>query len=435
MQQIRMQIGVYWITWVLINLSAYNYASVSVLIYIDNTSLRNCSPTTLKSLCYINVTEYDNSDVMLYTCPDLDSALEYITTTNISRYDDFSYVHICLPSGNFVLNNSWSLNISFVLTGHNGVDLSQSVIQCAGYSDTQDTNIVTNASDLEYKLFFKNVKLVKFEFVKFTSCHQPIRIEQSYNVSVLDCAFTNFSESVFDIYNSDHINIMGSNFSDNVGTGNVLLQFRGNTGAVAIGYHQSQRTNPTISVKKCMFNNNQAIVYMEPFLTSSLSVQNGTFIGRGGAIGLLVYESSYNVSAVIANSKFINNFASDYGGSIYTMISGQGTQHKISVENCQFINNTGTLGAGGIQFTIYSRGHRISPNTIIIKNCYFSQNQGGHGGAINVNLLQVESNVVAIEKNTFEKNKASDFGGAIVLAAQSLFESMEGLQKFNISDW
>ena len=425
MQQTRMQIGVYWITWALMNLSAYNCASLSVLIYIDSASQRNCSPTTVKSLCNINVTD---SNVILNTCPDLDSALEYITTSN---YDDFSYVHICLPSGNFVLNNSWSLSISFVLTGH----LSQSVIQCAGYNGTGDANIVTNASDLEYTLFFKNVQFVKFEFVQFKSCPQPIRIEQSYNVSVLNCAFTNFSESVFDIFNSDFINITDSNFSDNAGTGNVLLPFRGNTGAVAIGYHQSQQTNPTVFVDKCMFTNNQAIVYMESFLTSSLSVQNGSFIGRGGAIGLLVYELSYNVSAVIKNTNFSNNFASDYGGSIYTAIGGEGTQHKISVENCQFINNTGTIGAGGIQFTLYSRGHRTSPNTIIIKNCYFSRNQGGHGGAININLPQVESNVVAIKNNTFERNKAFDFGGAIVLAAQSLYESMEGLQKFNISDW
>ena len=128
MQQIRMHI--FWITWALINFSAYNCTSASVVIYIDN-SKRNCSPSTLKSSCNINVTEYGNSDVMLYTCPDLDSALQYIST-NIANYDNFSYVHIFIPSGNFVLSNSWSLNISFILTGHNGSVMSQSIIQC-GY--------------------------------------------------------------------------------------------------------------------------------------------------------------------------------------------------------------------------------------------------------------------------------------------------------------
>ena len=244
--------------------------------------------------------------------------------------------------------------------------MSQSIIQC-GYNDTQDTNIVNNTSDLEYTLFFKNVQFVKFEFVQFKSCPQPIRIEQSHNVSVLNCVFTNFSESVFDIYNSDHIRIMDSNFSDNAGTGNVLLPFRGNTGAVAIGYHQSQRISLTVFLDNCIFTNNQAIVYRETFRTSSLGVQNGIFIGRGGAIGLLVYESFYNVTAVVANSIFINNFASDYGGSIFAAIGGEGTQHKITVENCQFINNAETLGGGSMQFALYSRAYHSFPNTVVIK--------------------------------------------------------------------
>ena len=273
MQQIRMHI--FWITWALINFSAYTCASAPVVIYIDNSE-RNCSPSTLKSSCNINVTEYGNSDVMSYTCPDLDSALEYIST-NISNYDNCSYVHICLPSGNFVLSNSWSLNISFILTGHNGAVMSQSIIQC-DYNDTQDTNIVTNASDLEYTLFFKNVQFVKFEFVQFKSCPQPIRIEQSHNVSVLNCMFTNFNESVFDIYNSDHIRIMDSNFSDNAGTGNVLLPFRGNTGAVAIGYYQNQQTNPTVLIENCSFANNKATISTESFLASRHSVLNGIAI-------------------------------------------------------------------------------------------------------------------------------------------------------------
>ena len=120
-----MQGAMFWIIFAV--LSLYNYGSVSFRIYTDSSTQRSCSPTTLQSLC--NVTEHA---VMLYACPDLDSALEYITTTNISN---FRYVHICLPSGNFVLKNYWSLNISFVLTGHNGVDLFKSVIQCAAYNE------------------------------------------------------------------------------------------------------------------------------------------------------------------------------------------------------------------------------------------------------------------------------------------------------------
>ena len=424
-------VHVFWM--ILTFLSTYTYCSVSFRIYIESSSQKSCSLTTLKSLCNINVTEYRSSNVMLYTCPDLDSALEYIST-NISNYDNFSYVHICLPSGNFVLNTSWYLNISFILTGHNGAVMSQSIIQC-GYNDTQVTNIVTNASDLEYTLFFKNVQFIKFEFVQFKSCPQPIRIEQSHNVSVLNCMFTNFSESVFDIYNSDHIRIMDSNFSDNAGTGNVLLPFRGNTGAVAIGYYQNQQTNPTVLIENCSFANNKATISTESFLASRHSVLNGIYVGRGGAIGLLVYESSYNATAVITNSKFVNNFASAFGGSMYVVVSGSGTQHRLTMKSCQFINNIGIFGAGGIDVALFSNAHRSFPTTLILQNCYYKGNRGGHGGAISIIPSQVEGQVVAIESSTFENNEASTFVGAFAVATQSLFETMAGFPKYNISNW
>ena len=424
-----MQIAILWIILALLNL--FGYTSGSFLIYIDS-SQSNCNPTSLKTLCNVNVTDtkYGSSNFTSYTCPDLDSALEYITTVN---YDNYSFVHICLPSGHFVLKKFWLLNISFVLTGsgYSENNLHQSVIQC-DYNDTNDINIASTANDLKFTLFFQDVQFVKFKFVHFESCPQPIRIEQSYNVSILSCGFKNFSEAVLDIYASAHINIISSNFSDNAGTGKVLLPFRGNTGAISIGYFQNQQTNPTILVDDCIFANNEATISKKAL---SRSVLDGIYVGRGGAIGLLVYESSYNVTAVIANSKFVNNFASAFGGGVYVVISGDDTQHMVTIENCQFINNIGTLGAGAVNFGLFSNVHHRFPTTVVIQNCYFSGNQARLGGAINVIPSQVEGNVVAIENCTFEMNEASDFGGAITVAAQSLFESMEGFPKYNISNW
>ena len=263
-------------------------------------------------------TEYNSSNFTLFTCPNLDSALEYITTANIANSGNYSFVHICLPPGHFVLKKYWLLNISFVLTGsgYSGNNLLQSVVQC-NYNNINPTTIASTANDLKYTLFLQNVQFVKFRFVHFESCPQPIRIEQSYNVSILYCEFKNFSEAVFDIYASAHIKITNSNFSDNTGTGGVLLPFRGNTGAVSIGYFQNQKTNPTVLVNNCIFTNNKATISKRSILASSHSVLNGIYVGRGGAIGLLVYESSYNVTAVITNSIFVNNFASGFGGSVF----------------------------------------------------------------------------------------------------------------------
>ena len=428
-----MQITIIWI------LSIYSYTSASLLIYIDS-SQSNCNPTSLKIPCDIKVTdiytEYGSSNFTLYTCPDLDSALEYITTANIASSGNYSFVHICLPPGHFILKKWWLLNISFALTGsgYSENNLLQSVVQC-DYNDINPTTVTSTANDLKYTLFFQNVQFVKFGFVQFESCPQPIRIEQSYNVSILNCEFENFSEAVFDIYVSAHIKITNSNFSDNAGTGSVLLPFRGNTGAVSIGYFQNQKTNPTVLVNNCMFTNNEATISKKSILASRHSVLNGIYVGRGGAIGLLVYESSYNVTAVITNSTFVNNFASTFGGGVYVVISGDDTQHIVTIENCQFMDNIGTLGAGGISLALFSNVHHSFPTTVVIQNCYFSRNQGGLGGAINVIPSQVAGSVMAIENCTFEKNEAFNFGGAISVALQSLFESMEMFPKYNISNW
>ena len=83
-----------------------------------------------------------------------------------------------------------------------------------------------------------------------------------------------------------------------------------------------------------------------------------------------------------------------------------------------------------MQFALYSRAYHFFPNTVVIKIVTLVKTKAQVD-----NLPLVESYLVAIENSTFENNEASDFGGAVVLAAQPLFESMERFQKFNIFNW
>ena len=364
--------------------------------------------------------------------PDLDTALNYITTTS----NKFGSAVVCLPSGTFTLRKSWSLNISVLLTGHKVDNSYPSIIHCQ-YNDTLSTNVASTANKLEYVLSFHNVLFVRLQYVQFRHCPQPLRIELSYNVSILNCAFTNFTEAVLDIYNSIHVSIANSNFSNSSGTGNVLLPFRGNTGAVAIGYNSGMSTNfvlrPKILVKNCSFTNNQADVFTtESFLTSSMIVTQGVFTGRGGGLGVLINQSFYNVTALITDCQFVNNSAFSFGGGLYLIFNGTGTQHKVTLDNCQFVNNTGALGAGAICIGYLTNGHFNFPMTSIIQNSLFVGNQGETGGAIFIfpaSAFGGEGNVAFIESSVFEKNKATNFGGAIAAAAYSLFKARE-LQPF-----
>ena len=419
-------------------MSPYNYAvaavTSSLMISVDNSDIpqSDCSSTDFnETLCDVDVTEYSNITSLLFS--DLDDALNYISTTT----NNFSFVHICLLSRNVTLRKSWSLNISLVLTSHT---TDQSVIQCHDNDDTHNTSIASSADELDYVLYFHNVQFVRLEFVQFESCPHPLRIELSYNVSILNCVFTNFREAVLDIYNSAHVSISNSNFSNNSGTGNVLLPYRGNTGAVSIGYNKIEFisiTNQTVSIQNCSFTNNRANASTQSSLTSSNIVAQGIITGRGGALGLLINESFHNVTALITDCQFINNFASSFGGGVYLVLNGMGTQHRVTVDNCHFINNTATLGAGGISIAYLTNGEFNYPITAVIQNCHFLGNQGENGGAVYIfpgSRLGGDGNVAFIDKSTFENNEASDIGGAIAAATYSIFRAKELLPLYQISN-
>ena len=433
-----MELFMQWIIFLLVIMSPYNYAvaavTSSLMIYVDNSDIppSGCNPTDFnETLCDVDVTEYSN--ITSLNCPNLDNAFNYISTTT----SNFSFAHICLLSRNVTLRKSWSLNISLVLTSHT---TDQSVIQCHDNNDTHNTSIASTADELDYILYFNNVQFMRLEFVRFEGCPHPLRIELSYNVSILNCVFTNFREAVLDIYNSAHISIANSNFSNNSGTGNVLLPFRSNTGAVAIGYNNELSifiTNPNILVQNCLFTNNRANASAQSVFTSNNILTSGVFTGRGGALGLLINESFHNITALITDCQFINNSASSFGGGFYLLFNGTGTQHRVTVDNCHFINNTGTLGAGGICIGYLTNGEFNYPITTVIQNSHFFGNQGETGGAAYIfpgSTLGGDGNIAFIDKSTFENNEASNFGGAIAVATFSIFRARELLPLYQISN-
>ena len=216
--------------------------------------------------------------------------------------------------------------------------------------------------------------------------------------------FERFSESVFDIFNSNNITIVNSSFIDNYGTGSVLIPFRGNTGAVAIGYDNDKPScivNPTILMEYCLFINNSAIVTTKSLRTSTDILSNGVFPSRGGGFGLFMRESIQNISAKIVNCHFANNYAFSFGGGVYVVF---------------------------ISF----------PMTAIIRSCHYVGNKGETGGAMYIfpeYSLGGDGNIAFIDNCTFEDNEASSYGGAIATAIYSLFRYQSLLPLYHITNW
>ena len=404
--------------------------SLELLVNNENDGESNCIPGTI-NLTHCN-RAVSGDHITSYTCPDLDSALEYIS--NATHYGNISVAHVCLPSGYFTLTSPQYLNVSITLTGV----INQSIIQCD--YDSNNT-IATSEDELQFTLSFSRVSFVRFDGVQFKSCPQPLRITLAEDVMISNSRFERFSEGVFDIFNSNNITIVNSSFVNNYGTGTVLIPFRGNTGAVAIGYDNNKPPSVVglnVLVDHCLFINNSARASTKTRLTSTEILSNGVFPSRGGGFGLFMRESVQNISSRIIHCQFTNNYAFSFGGGVYVAFHGGTNQHRVTIDNCQFVNNTGRLGAGGTLLIYFTNGDINFPMTAIIQNTYYAGNRGETGGAMYIfpeYSLGGDGNVAVINNCTFLDNEASSYGGAIATAIYSLFRYRSLLPLYHISNW
>jgi hypothetical protein len=99
----------------------------------------------------------------------------------------------------------------------------------------------------------------------------------------------------------------------------------------------------------------------------------------------------------LKNNTFTKNFASDVGGAVQ-INAGLG---RVSVENCQFLENTGFVAGGG---------GSIVGDTIMVRDCTFDANvavQQSGGG------LEVSARKLLFERSTFIQNQAETQAGGL----------------------
>ena len=197
----------------------------------------------------------------------------------------------------------------------------------------------------------------------------------------------NFTEAVFDIFNCATVSIVDSNFINNTGTGISRHSFRANTGAVSIGYNNAPISFPSITanVLNCTFVGNRATAVHKVRSTSSAFFSR-IFTGRGGGLGFFFNESFHNASVKLCDNLFEKNYARSFGGALYLVTFGAGTQNMYTLERNRFLNNFGPLGGGAISNTFFSRGVVGSPHSLLMIDCSFTGNIGQTGGAASLYL-------------------------------------------------
>ena len=186
-----------------------------------------------------------------------------------------------------------------------------------------------------------------------------------------------------DIYNCQSTSLTNSSFLDNTGSGISNGSFRGNTGAVAFGFNTLPAgiSFPNVQVRGCNFTNNSATALFR-IRNPSQAVSSQIFSGRGGALGVFINESFYNISMVISECRFERNYARTFGGGIYMIFNGMNTQHTISVERTHVVANNARVGGGGVLVSYISSGIRESPHMGSFMDCVFDGNRAGAGGGI-----------------------------------------------------
>ncbi|EWS71284.1 transmembrane protein, putative (macronuclear) [Tetrahymena thermophila SB210] len=118
---------------------------------------------------------------------------------------------------------------------------------------------------------------------------------------------------------------------------------------------------------------------------------------------------------IIINSKFINNKANLNGGAIYLK------QSSMFIYETIFEQNKASQYGGAI--FLENTQNNILINLINLSNCTFTQNQASFGGALGSTTGQ---RVNRFSNNTYQKNKASQYGDNIQTSPTKFSASING---------
>lgn len=227
------------------------------------------------------------------------------------------------------------------------------------------------------------------------------------NVTLTDMSITN------------HGNIDAKNCIFDYGYGSKADNYGNNYGGAI--YTSDLNANSKVTIDNCTFNDGYAIyggaIYMG---AGYLTVMNSRFINNyaynfGGAIAC-----EYTENVTISKSKFIKDHTvDDAGGAIYVRSS------PINIDSCDFINCSATFGGaitslnsdvklnniyaynnsakwgGGAIYHMYGTFHS--------RNNVFKSNQARNGGALYID----NSSSLNMLYNTFENNQANVSAGAV----------------------
>jgi len=200
-----------------------------------------------------------------------------------------------------------------------------------------------------------------------------------------------FGASAVDLFNINTL-VIHNSFFGNCSTNISKDRFRANSGAVSIAYYSTENEamnftqDPSLSITNCTFLGNKAILPPRQSTKQiNQALNNNVYLGRGGAVGIFVQESSLrNMSILVQYSEFYENYAESFGGGLYLFVAGGNTNHTFRVEDNVFTNNSAGRGSfgGGLQVAFLIRNIDKPPTHIHVQRCHFERNSANFGGGL-----------------------------------------------------
>ena len=135
--------------------------------------------------------------------------------------------------------------------------------------------------------------------------------------------------------------------------------------------------------------------------------------GQYRQAGGMYYEESSAETMIVANCKFIDNFAEDGAGAVFA------NGNSPDFIKCQFIDNDSGddegEGAGAIVIEVFSTNHASA----VFDQCYFENNRGTQAGAGALYFLTSSSGNTIDIRNTVFNNNFANYAGGIYLKGLS----------------
>ncbi len=244
-----------------------------------------------------------------------------------------------------------------------------------------------------------------------------------------------------EISNSPLVTVDSCCFTNNTSQGIGTTPYSGNSGALAVGYSNTELPDrllgqtPQIVIMNSRFVKNSALAMGKFQYTTAQVLSRRVYNQRGGGIAVYFGTPNYNGTVLIYQCVLDGNTANSAGGGVYMYLTGENNSHTVDIHRSDISRNIGPDG-GGIELTFDTSVSFETPNRITINDSTFEENRGKYGGGCK--FIQVNSqgnlNSITIKNSSFSGNVAQ-VGSALYFQSRYVVTDIAAAKRIFVEDW